>query len=260
MNPISSIVLSGPFSLLPLSLALTLMMSSCLGSSPDLLDSGSNVRITGESSVEDCRYLGPVTARVGANFRSYADNVRYATNDVRNQAGVLGATDLVLSSPIKDNMSSIGIEGCNNCVALSGHAYRCDPNRPPRGVDRLPTSMGGERGECYPNGTCNAGLTCYSSICVRVQTPDAPASEHSRPPLSSDAIDAAARGFSLGTDESVRAALPTISDWRDRYVRLVMKTGKVVRDQVWMVRDFRLIMQDGRDYNLLDASAIELVD
>ncbi len=26
--------------------------------------------------------------------------------------------------------------------------------------------MGGEKQACYPNGTCNAGLTCYSNICV----------------------------------------------------------------------------------------------
>lgn len=37
--------------------------------------------------------------------------------------------------------------------------------------------VGTERGPCYPNNTCNAGLTCYSGICVRTHDgalPDAP--------------------------------------------------------------------------------------
>ena len=27
-------------------------------------------------------------------------------------------------------------------------------------------SQGGERQSCYPNGSCNAGLTCFSNVCV----------------------------------------------------------------------------------------------
>jgi hypothetical protein len=30
------------------------------------------------------------------------------------------------------------------------------------------TSQGGERQGCYPNGTCNTGLTCLSKVCVNV--------------------------------------------------------------------------------------------
>ncbi len=29
-----------------------------------------------------------------------------------------------------------------------------------------PAKQGGERQDCYPNGTCNAGLTCASNVCV----------------------------------------------------------------------------------------------
>jgi hypothetical protein len=31
---------------------------------------------------------------------------------------------------------------------------------------------GGEGGACYPNGTCNAGLTCASMLCVQLGGPD----------------------------------------------------------------------------------------
>jgi hypothetical protein len=33
--------------------------------------------------------------------------------------------------------------------------------------------QGSERGECYPNATCDQGLACYSSVCVRDVPPDA---------------------------------------------------------------------------------------
>jgi hypothetical protein len=35
----------------------------------------------------------------------------------------------------------------------------------------IPT-VGTERGACYANGTCNAGLTCLSDVCVRLTQPD----------------------------------------------------------------------------------------
>lgn len=35
--------------------------------------------------------------------------------------------------------------------------------------DTTPAATQGEEGgPCYPNGTCNAGLSCYSNLCVKV--------------------------------------------------------------------------------------------
>lgn len=34
------------------------------------------------------------------------------------------------------------------------------------GCDGSTTRQGGERQDCYPNGTCNAGLICLSNLCV----------------------------------------------------------------------------------------------
>ncbi len=31
------------------------------------------------------------------------------------------------------------------------------------------TDAGSEAAPCYPNGTCNEGLTCASDVCVRIE-------------------------------------------------------------------------------------------
>lgn len=38
--------------------------------------------------------------------------------------------------------------------------------------DNNGNAPGTEGGPCYPNGTCNTGLTCASNVCVRFQAPD----------------------------------------------------------------------------------------
>lgn len=46
--------------------------------------------------------------------------------------------------------------------------------------DQSELQQGTERGACYPNSTCNAGLTCLSNFCVRV--PDAARSKDASSP------------------------------------------------------------------------------
>lgn len=41
------------------------------------------------------------------------------------------------------------------------------------------TPTGSERGQCFPNGTCNAGLTCVSNLCVVDTTGDGSSSDAS---------------------------------------------------------------------------------
>jgi hypothetical protein len=40
------------------------------------------------------------------------------------------------------------------------------------GLGACSSSQGGEGQACYPNGTCNAGLTCLSKLCVNAGSPD----------------------------------------------------------------------------------------
>src|SRR6516164_49306 len=35
------------------------------------------------------------------------------------------------------------------------------------GSTKSATAVGEEREHCYPNGTCNDGLTCFSNLCVK---------------------------------------------------------------------------------------------
>jgi hypothetical protein len=41
-------------------------------------------------------------------------------------------------------------------------------------------SQGTERGDCYPNGTCNAGLVCLSGVCVKPSAADSARPDSSR--------------------------------------------------------------------------------
>ena len=45
--------------------------------------------------------------------------------------------------------------------------------------DQAGPQQGTERGACYPNDTCNVGLTCLSHFCVRV--PDAGSAKDAKP-------------------------------------------------------------------------------
>ena len=68
-------------------------------------------------------------------------------------------------------------------AALLLVAPGCDGDRPADpSTDQGSTkpAMGSERGPCYPNGTCNKGLTCASKLCVRLGdggTPDGPSTD-----------------------------------------------------------------------------------
>jgi hypothetical protein len=49
-------------------------------------------------------------------------------------------------------------------LLLCGSVYGCS------GGSAGPAPQGSERQQCYPNGTCNAGLTCLSDVCVNTGT------------------------------------------------------------------------------------------
>ncbi len=63
-------------------------------------------------------------------------------------------------------------------------------------------SQGSERGDCFPNATCNDGLTCLSNVCV--QLPSTEAAEISAPPG-----DSLPEGVAIQVaGEQVRTAAP----------------------------------------------------
>jgi hypothetical protein len=68
-------------------------------------------------------------------------------------------------------------------------------------------AAGAERGACYPNGTCNTGLTCASNVCVVLA--DAGTSDGS--PIVQPGQDSSAPGTDAGTDAGSDGAVPCTS-------------------------------------------------
>jgi len=65
-----------------------------------------------------------------------------------------------------------------NTYTLAGVAFRQSADAPPPAAAPASTdvsTMGFERAPCYPNRTCNDGLTCASGLCVRLEPAPAPA-------------------------------------------------------------------------------------
>lgn len=103
-----------------------LLLLGCAPMSAVLTPQGRAVRVVLQQPAGDCDFLGPVTKRLGANFVGYEQNVETATTIVRNVAAAKGATHLVLSPPrATDKNPWVGSGRCNNCVEVSGVAYRC---------------------------------------------------------------------------------------------------------------------------------------
>src|SRR5260370_40122013 len=62
--------------------------------------------------------------------------------------------------------------------------------------------MGEEKGGCYPNATCNQGLTCFSNLCVR----------YSESENSGDGATGIHQPGTMGTVELMDARTPAPSD------------------------------------------------
>lgn len=230
------------------------------------------VRVTGSSGVEDCEYIGPVTSEVGNNYQSYRANVEQATNGVRHSAAMKGATHVVLEAATKDNKRvtdpAFGTKKlCDNCVVLTGQAYRCGPK--PKQVADLPPTMGAERGSCYPNSTCNDGLVCLSNLCVRPMSPATTPEPVLGDPINSNtgtrdtapAPPVEIRTLMLGSMDSSMAAKPTLAKWKGHKVTITMKDGRVIEGTLTAFSNsLQMYLADGASVDMLEAQQIVLQD
>ena len=99
----------------------------CAGAPVKLSPSGNRVRVAPQNAVESCSFVSVVTAEVGGNFQSYADNAKIATNQLRNEAGSLGATHMVIIGVDRQDSSAGGWgNNCRNCVLATGQAFSCN--------------------------------------------------------------------------------------------------------------------------------------
>ena len=91
-----------------------------------LTTSGSRVEVVSQAPADQsCSFVAPVSAEWGANAQSYQTNSVNAYNDVRNQAGALGATHLVVTDAEAQESSVWAGDGCRNCVLVQAQAFRC---------------------------------------------------------------------------------------------------------------------------------------
>jgi hypothetical protein len=97
-----------------------------------------------------------------------------ALNALRNAAAKIDADYVRIDV---DEPPHYTPECFTNTYSLSGTAFQQTDAAPPTPATTpdIP-SMGVERAPCYPNRTCNEGLTCASDLCVRLEpAPAAPA-------------------------------------------------------------------------------------
>lgn len=97
---------------------------SCSPTRVNVLPGSTNVRIV-SSAPENCEFVSSLTSRMGGNFQSYETNVDNATTELRNKAAMSNATHLVMGPPQQSDRTSLGQSGCNNCVIMTGQAFRC---------------------------------------------------------------------------------------------------------------------------------------
>ena len=99
-----------------------LVISGC--STPSLSATGVHVVASRNPAERDCRSLKYVVGRGGGTFGggwvANEDLVEYAMNDLRNQAGNLGANYIQTDPPMMGSGS-----GTTTTVTISGTAYRC---------------------------------------------------------------------------------------------------------------------------------------
>ncbi len=96
-------------------------MASCV-SMPALTAAGSKVKVQTAYPTEDCEELGYVTGEssvhTGYNWKSdsKSQHMEHARNELRNNAGELGASVIVLETDT----------GGPGTILLTGQAYKCE--------------------------------------------------------------------------------------------------------------------------------------
>lgn len=101
-----------------------LLLSGC--SSPLLTHEGRSVQVVAEAERNGCSELGEVTGqadgRSGGSWVTADELIRYATADLRNQAGARGATHVEVGPP-----RFLEEDGRKTVAILVGKAYACGP-------------------------------------------------------------------------------------------------------------------------------------
>lgn len=146
-----------------------LLLTSCAAAMINLTPDGGHVRTgkndPGPGEVE----IGPVAGSQGGGCGGFGTIGTYkgAYNDLRNKAARMGANYVRIDLVQPPHAGG----GCAvDKYLLNGVAFKRGPGAPakPAASPTVTPKMGTERAPCYPNHTCNTGLTCASDLCVRL--------------------------------------------------------------------------------------------
>ncbi len=109
-------------------LVLGMMSVSGCVTTAALTPKGQSVEIVQQPPTTSCSNLGPVVGKGGGSFGgawiSDEDLIRYAYNDLRNKAGLMGATHVVAGAHQMGHTSGAN-GGATSTATLSGIAYAC---------------------------------------------------------------------------------------------------------------------------------------
>ena len=96
---------------------LIFMVSACAG--PQMMSGSENVRISKtQPNEEDYEFIIEVSCKHGFNARLTSTNISFCITELKNKAFTHGANLVVIEN------ESIGNQGCANCVAMFGSAYK----------------------------------------------------------------------------------------------------------------------------------------
>lgn len=154
------------------------LLTACFATAgvTELTEAGRAVRTGKGEPGAGYTQLETVTATHGSGCGRMGEGGTYegALNGLRNAAAKINADYVRIDV---DEPPHYTPECFMNTYSLAGAAFQQTGDAPPSPAQAPDIStMGVERAPCYPNRTCNDGLTCASDLCVRLEpAPPAPA-------------------------------------------------------------------------------------
>ncbi len=111
----------------------SLVVVGCVQRQVVVTDEAETVKVANTSEVERCSFISMVTCHNGGNFQQYEKNLNACLAEARQKTHDQGGTHFVLDDASM-NTSQQTVAGaiagtptsCQNCVALTGRAYKCE--------------------------------------------------------------------------------------------------------------------------------------
>jgi hypothetical protein len=125
-----------------------------------------------------CKSLGTLSGKGGGASGGYVSNedlIKYALNDLRNQAAAQGATHIVYSAPTLG-----GNQGTTTSAMITGEALKCEAGQEPSAPTSELSSAPKQAAGCTYDAQCKGERICVKGECVeqpRSSQPSEPAAD-----------------------------------------------------------------------------------